>query len=315
MGQDQPQFSAVMLHPRYWLLWLALGVCWLIARMPYPWLMALGRGVGALFQAFAKERKRIAAINLQMCFPALSEAERSQLLRRNMREMGVGFIELLMAWFRPRARLENLLTVEGLEHIQALGEQGAIVVTRHTCSVQLSVILATMYHPFAGMYRRHKNPVLEYVQRRARQRMDPCRVVAFERKEVRTMLRFLRQGAKVLYAPDQDYGIKQGVWARFFGVPAATVTATSRFAKLGRAKVLVMDFERLPEGRGYRLVFEAPLADFPSDDETADVQRLNDIFEAQVRRAPETYLWVHRRFKTRPAGEPKPYGKKRKRRR
>lgn len=313
MSANGSGFSISMLHPRFWVLWLSLGFCWLLAHLPYPLLLILGRGVGWLFFHFAKERKRIAEINLALCYPELDERARAKLLHQNMTEMGIGLVDMIIAWFRPRQWLEPLVHVQGLEHLEALAEQGAIVATRHTCSVQFAVVAATMYHPFAGMYRRHKNPVFEYVQRHARQRMDPKRLVAFERKEVRTMLKFLRQGTKVLYAPDQDYGIKQGVWATFFGVPAATVTATSRFAKLGRARVLVMDFVRLPGHQGYRLVFEPPLDNFPSEDERADVQRLNDIFEAQIRRVPEQYLWVHRRFKTRPAGQPKPYGSKRKR--
>lgn len=306
MHQPRPEFSLALLHPRFWLLWLALGLCALLARLPFGWQLALGRGLGRLLYRFAKQRRKVAEVNVRLCFPELSESERQALVYSNMLAMGIGFMEQNIGWFMPRSRLERLIQVSGLEHIATLGQQGAIVVTRHTSSVQLAVVAATMYHPFAGMYRRHKNPVMDYVQRTCRERMDAgCE--AFERKEVRTMLRFLRRGTKVIYAPDQDYGIKQGVWATFFGVPAATVTATSRFSKLGKARVLMMDFVRLPGSQGYRLQFEAPLADFPSDSELDDVQRINNLLEAQIRQSPEQYLWVHRRFKTRPAGEVRPY--------
>jgi Kdo2-lipid IVA lauroyltransferase/acyltransferase len=306
MQTSRPEFSARMLHPRYWLLWLALGLCALLARLPYAWQLALGRGVGLLLNRFAKQRRRIASINLALCLPELTDAEREALLKANMLAMGMGLMEQNMGWFMPRARLRALIQVQGLEHLAALAEQGALVVTRHTSSVQLAVVAATMFQPFAGMYRRHKNIVMDYVQRKCRERMD-TRCEAFERKEVRTMLRCLRQGTKVIYAPDQDYGIKQGVWASFFGVTAATVTATSRFAKMGKAKVLMMDFVRLPGAEGYRLSFSPALENFPSDDELADVQQINDHLEAQIRQAPEQYFWVHRRFKNRPAGEAKVY--------
>lgn len=312
MDSSRPEFSFAMLHPRYWFLWCAFGLCALTACLPYSVQLAMGRGIGILFHHFARDRRAVAAINLALCFPELTEAERTRLLRANMEAMGIGLIEQNMGWFMPRSRLRNLIAVEGLEHIAALGDQGAIIVTRHTSSVQLAVVAATIFHPFAGMYRRHKNLVMDFVQRKCRERMNEA-CEAFERKEVRTMLRFLRQGSRVLYAPDQDYGIKQGVWASFFGVKAATVTATSRFAKLGKARVIMMDFVRLPGLQGYKLTLGAPLEQFPSDDEQADVQRVNDLLEAQIRRVPEQYLWVHRRFKTRPEGEPKYYAPKRNR--
>lgn len=305
-GPASPAFKAAFLHPRHWLLWLGLGICALLAQLPYAMQLWLGRGLGAGLNRFARSRRQVVAVNLRLCFPELDERARDRLLRENMTAMGIALMEQNMGWFMPRQRLEQLVQVHGLEHLRGLGEQGAILVVRHTSSVQLAVVAATLCGPLAGMYRRHKNPVLDYVQRKGRERMDSgCQ--AFERKEVRTMLRFLRQGTKVLYAPDQDYGIKQSVWATFFGVPAATVTATSGFARLGKARVLLLDFIRLPGSQGYRLSFSAPLENFPTDDEVADVQRINDLIEAQIRACPAQYLWAHRRFKTRPAGEPRPY--------
>lgn len=303
---NKPEFALSMLHPRYWLLWLALGLFALSTWLPFAMQLALGRGIGKLLSIFAKSRKNVARINLQWCMPQLTEAQREQLLEENMLAMGIGLIEQNIGWFMSHRRLRKLIEVEGLEHIQALEGQGAIIVTRHTSSVQLAVVAVTMFTPAAGMYRRHKNAVLDYVQRKCRERMDP-RCEAFERGEVRTMLKLLRKGTQVLYAPDQDYGIKQGVWAKFFGVTAATVTATSRFAKMGKAKVIPMDFVRKPGSKGYLLSFYPALENFPSDSELDDVQRVNDTMEAMVRKTPEQYFWVHRRFKNRPEGETPPY--------
>ncbi|AFU98256.1 LpxL/LpxP family Kdo(2)-lipid IV(A) lauroyl/palmitoleoyl acyltransferase [Simiduia agarivorans] len=297
-----PVFSRALLHPKHWPLWLAIGLNAFLAQMPFRVQLWLGLGAGKLLNRFASARRRIARINLQLCLPELTEAEREALLKRNMSAMGIGLMEQNMAWFMPRRRLDKLVTVSGLEHLQSLKNQGAILVIRHTSCVQLAVVAVTLFHPAAGMYRKHKNPVLDYVQRKGRERLNPD-AFAFERKETRTMMRSLRQGVSVLYAPDQDYGMKHSVWATFFGVPAATVSATANFARMGKARVVMVDFVRKPGAGGYHLSFSAPLENFPSEDEVADAQRINDLIEAQVRATPEQYFWVHRRFKTRPEGE------------
>ncbi|BFM12257.1 lipid A biosynthesis lauroyl acyltransferase [Simiduia litorea] len=266
----------------------------------------MGRGIGRLFYCFASERKHIARTNLRLCFPELSGEKREALLKQNMQDTGMGLMEQNIGWFMPERRYRKLMHVEGLAHIEALGEQAALIVVKHNNCISVCTIGLSMFMPIAGMYRRHKNAALEYLQTRGRVRLCPEGTVV-ERKETRTMMRLLRQGLSVMYAPDQDYGIKNGVWARYFDLPAATVAATTGFAKLGRAKVVVMNCYRLPNAEGYKIILSAPLDNVPSDDERQDAQCINDIFEAQIREYPEQYLWVHRRFKTRPAGEKRPY--------
>ena len=307
---DRPQFRAYFLHPRFWPLWLGLGLLWLVALLPYRVLMLLGRGLGALMYRLARSRREIAARNLELCFPELSAAERERLLRENFASTGMTFFEMAISWWWPAARLRRLGKVEGLEHLlqaQADG-QGVILMALHFTTLEMGGGLLALQHDMYGMYRAHKNPLFDFVQRNGREQRL---LGVIERDDVRGMLKLLRAGGVVWYAPDQDYGAQRSVFVPLFGVPAATVTATSKFARMGRAQVIPFTQQRLPDGQGYRLVIHPPLADFPTDSEEADCLRVNQWIEQAISACPEQYLWAHRRFKTRPEGEPKLYKKKR----
>ncbi|MGH8353127.1 MAG: lipid A biosynthesis lauroyl acyltransferase [Pseudomonas sp.] len=306
---DRPHFRAYFLHPRFWPLWLGLGLLWLIAQLPYAVLVRLGRGLGAVMYRGAGSRRRIAADNLRLCFPELSAAERERLLKENFASLGITFFEMAISWWWPEARLRKLARIEGLEHLklaQAEG-QGVILLALHFTTLEMGGGLLGMEHGLHGMYRPHKNPLFDFIQRRGREQRL---LGVVEREEVRGMLKLLRAGAAIWYAPDQDYGPKQSIFVPLFGIPAATVTATSKFARLGKAKVVPMTQQRLADGSGYRVVVHPPLADFPGASEEADCLRINQWIEAAIRQCPEQYLWAHRRFKTRPAGEPKLYKKR-----
>ncbi|MNZ26255.1 Lipid A biosynthesis lauroyl acyltransferase [compost metagenome] len=305
---DRPRFRAAFLHPRYWLLWLGLGVLWLVVQLPYALLLKLGRVLGALMLLVAKSRRRIAARNLELCFPELSAAERARLLRENFASNGIAFFEMAMSWWWPSARLARLAHVEGLEHLQAAQRegQGVILMSLHFTTLEIGASLLGQLHTIDGMYREHKNPLFDYIQRRGRERHN-LDATAIEREDVRAMLKVLRAGRAIWYAPDQDYGRKQSIFVPLFGVPAATVTATSKFARLGKARVVPFTQQRLADGSGYRLTIHPPLADFPGDSEESDCLRINQWIEQAVRQCPEQYLWAHRRFKTRPEGAPKLY--------
>lgn len=305
---DRPRFRAAFLHPRFWLLWLGLGVLWLVVQLPYAVLLKLGRALGALMLLAATSRRQIASRNLELCFPELSAAERARLLRENFASSGIAFFEMAMSWWWPRARLARLAHVEGLEHLQAAQRegQGVILMSLHFTTLEIGATLLGQRHTIDGMYREHKNPLFDYIQRHGRERQN-LDATAIEREDVRAMLKVLRAGRAIWYAPDQDYGRKQSIFVPLFGVPAATVTATSKFARLGKARVVPFTQQRLADGSGYRLTIHPPLADFPSDSEEADCLRINQWIEQAVRQCPEQYLWAHRRFKTRPEGAPKLY--------
>ncbi|MCW8156771.1 lipid A biosynthesis lauroyl acyltransferase [Stutzerimonas stutzeri] len=311
---DRPQFRAHFLHPRFWPLWLGLGLLWLLVQLPYPLLLKLGRGLGALMYRFAGSRRYIAQRNLELCFPELSQQQRERLLRENFASNGIAFFEMAMSWWWPQARLQRLARIEGLEHLQqaqAAG-QGVILMALHFTTLEIGAALLGQRHTIDGMYREHKNPVFDFVQRRGRERHN-LDASAIEREDVRAMLKVLRAGRAIWYAPDQDYGRKQSLFVPLFGIQAATVTATTKFARLGRARVVPFTQERLADGSGYRLVIHPPLEDFPGESEEADCLRINQWVEEAVSALPEQYLWAHRRFKTRPAGEPGLYRKRKKR--
>jgi KDO2-lipid IV(A) lauroyltransferase len=305
---DRPQFRSAFLHPRYWLLWLGFALLWLLAQLPYSVLLLLGRGLGRVMLRVATSRRHIVTRNLELCFPELSPAQREQLLRRNFESTAIAFFEMAMSWWWPKARLRKLAHVEGLEHLQqaqAAG-QGVILMAVHFTTLEIGASLLGQLHTIDGMYREHDNPLFDYVQRHSRERHN-LDATAVERDDVRGMLKVLRAGRAIWYAPDQDYGRKQSIFVPLFGVMAATVTATTKFARLGRALVVPFTQERLADGSGYRLVIHPPLENFPGESEEADCLRINQWVESVVSANPAQYLWAHRRFKTRPEGEAKLY--------
>lgn len=305
---DRPRFRTCFLHPRFWGLWLGLGLFWLVAQLPYAWLLRLGRWLGALTYRLAGSRRRIARRNLELCFPELSADDRERLLKENFASMGIAFFEMAISWWWPRRRLARLAHIEGLEHLQRAQAEGrgVILMALHFTTLEIGAALLGQRQTIDGMYREHSNPVFDYVQRRGRERHN-ADATAIEREDIRAMLKVLRAGRAIWYAPDQDYGRKQSLFVPLFGIPAATVTATTKFARLGKAQVMPFIQARLADGSGYRLTIHPPLADFPGESEEADCLRINRWVEQAVRQQPEQYLWAHRRFKSRPDGEPSLY--------
>ncbi|WP_249676401.1 lipid A biosynthesis lauroyl acyltransferase [Pseudomonas abieticivorans] len=309
---DRPRFKRSFLHPRFWPLLLGLGLLWLVVQLPYRVLLVIGRLLGLGMYQVAGERRMIAERNLELCFPQLPLVERRRLLKENFASTGIAFFEMAMSWWWPKARLARLAHIEGLEHLQAAQRdgQGAILMAFHFTTLEIGAALLGQRHTIDGMYREHDNPLFDFVQRQGRERHN-LDSLAVEREDVRGMLKLLRKGRAIWYAPDQDYGAKQSVFVPLFGIEAATVTATSKFAALGKARVIPFTQQRLADGSGYRLVIHPPLEDFPGENEAADCLRINQRVEAAIRECPSQYLWTHRRFKSRPPGAPRLYPKKR----
>lgn len=297
-----------LLHPRYWPTWLALAALRLMEPLPYRVLMWLGRQVGNVASRLPLRFVRIARRNLELCFPERSAQEREQLLKEHFRSVGIGIFETAIAWWSSDARIHRLTRIEGQEHLQAalaLGH-GAILLSAHFTVLEIGARALCAELPVNIMYRPTRNAVLEQFLMRNRSRRAKR---AIQRDDVRTLVSALKNNEPVWYAPDQSYRKKGAEMVPFFGIPAATNTATSRLARMTDAAVLPFFPERLPGARGYRMVIHPALADFPSKNPLADAQRFNEIIEAQVRRVPEQYLWIHRRFKGMSGEYPDYYGR------
>ena len=296
-------------HPfsiRYWPTWIAIAVLWCLSHLPFAWQLAMGRIIGRTFQRLAGRRRAIAATNLALCLPELPASEREKLLAEQFISMGIGVMEMAISWWAPARRLKKHARIEGLQYLQAALDRGkgVILLSAHFTTLEIGGRLLALHAPFHVMYREHKNAALDRVMKAARMRHFGK---AIPRGDLRGMLKSLQDNMPVWYAPDQDYGREQSLFVPFFGLPAASITATSRLARISGAAVVPFFPTRLPGTRGYRLTLYPPLDDFPGSNIEQDTRRINEIIEARIREQPGQYLWAHRRFKNRPAGEAEIY--------
>lgn len=301
-----PPFHAALLHPRYALNWLGLCLLWLLVTL-LPWRaqMALGRGLGRLSMKVLKSRVKVARRNLELALPELTLAEREHLLRGNFESVGCALFETGMAWFWPDWRMRALTRMEGTEQVDAAAakSQGMLLLSAHFLTLELNARQFGLYRPGVGVYRPNTNPVLEYAQVHGRCRSNKYLV---DRLDIKGMLKALRAGDALWYAPDHDYGSHASVFVPFFAVDkAATITGTATLARV--KNTVTLPCFTLRERDGYRLVVQPPLAGFPTGDDEADAITGNRVIEAAIRQAPEQYMWLHRRFKTTPEGVPYRY--------
>ena len=306
-GMPRPDFDRSLLAPRHWPAWLGVAVIWLIARLPLAASRWLGRCAGELVRRIPSARRRIAAANIALCFPELDAAARQALIDANLRDIGQMMIEFALGWMASDRRTASLPTrIEGLEHLEEAraGGKGVLLVGGHFSHLELCARLVSQRMRIAGMYRRMDSTVFEWVVLRARLHYADA---MFDKDDIRGTVKYLRNGGTLWYAPDQDMRSKETVFVPFFGVPAATITATHHLARMSGAVVIPFFHRRLPGNQGYVLRLGAPLADFPGSDVRDDTARVNTCIEQMVREAPEQYLWVHKRFKTRPPGQPPVY--------
>jgi KDO2-lipid IV(A) lauroyltransferase len=269
--------------------------------LPYPAIMALGRGIGRMIHRFAQRRRHIACVNIRLCFPELDQPQQERLVKSHFESLGMGLMEVGMGYWMPVSRLEKLIEFHGLEHIGPAYQRGkgVIFLTAHFTSLELSGLYLSWHADYRPMYRPHENPVVQYFLETYRTKRAAAPIT---KDDVRSMIKTLRQNRGVWFAPDQNFSQKGGVFSNFFNQPAASNPATSRFAALTGAAVVPYVLLRKSDGTGYEMTVEPMLEDFPSDDSVADTQRITDHIERWARTAPEQYNWVHRRFKTRPEG-------------
>lgn len=269
--------------------------------------MACGRMLGRLTFLLARERRYIAGINIKLCFPELDDDEQAALVKQSFRENAIGLIETATGWVRPPSHFRHQVKLVGTEYLDAaLAEgRGVLLLGAHYSTLDFGANLLSLHYPFAVTYRAHNNPLFDAFMLRGRLRN--CNGV-FDRKDIRGAFRHLKQGRILWYAPDQDYGPEQSVFAPFFGHRAATITAASRFATFNDSPVVLVRQGRLSAQKIYELEFMQLNGAFPSGDDTQDATLINATLERAIRVHPAQYLWMHKRFKTQPGGKPQsPY--------
>ncbi len=303
MAAPQAFIPSRFVAPRHWPTWLGLGLMRLVSLLPWSLQIRLGSALGSLLYHLIHSRRRVADINLRHCFPEMAASEREQLVRDTFRASAISIFEGGMSWWGSDRRLKPLYQIEGLEHLQAARAQGrgVILLGGHYTTLEISGrFLAYHVEGLQPIYKPARNPLFEAVLAHSRKRLFDD---LLNSTDMRTILRNLKKGKVVWYAPDQDFGRERSVFAPFFGVPTATLNTTARMARLSKAPIVPYTSERLADGR-FVIRLQAALENFPSGDDLEDASRTNRILEEQIRRVPAQYLWVHKRFKTRPEGEP-----------
>jgi len=305
---DPRDLRPILFAPQYWPTWIGLGLLRCVEPLPYPILLAIGRVIGRLVRRLPLHFVRIARVNLALCLPELPESRREEILNQHFETLGLSLMETAMAWWSSDERIRKLSRVEGIEHLQRALSQGhgALLLSAHFANLEIGCRALAAIMPLNVMYRPASNPVMGFFLARNRARHAKR---AIPRDDIRVLISALKANEAVWYAPDQAYRKKGAQMVPFFGIPAATNTATSRLARMTEAPVLPYFSERLADNTGYRTIIHPPFTDFPSEDPVADALRYHHAIEAHVQRAPDQYLWIHRRFKGLSAEYPDYYGK------
>ena len=300
----QPLQSACGSQPT--VIRLAIAVFWLLHLLPLRLLAPVGRGVGLLAYALAGRRRRVTLTNLRLCFPQLSKVEQHQLARTHFQVLARSFLEHAYLWWSPREQVQKLVRVEGLEHWRAVEDKPVIWLAPHFVGLDMGGSRIISEWRGVSVYSKQKNLVIDRLVLHGRTRF--VTPVLYSRQDgIRPVVKTMREGVPFYYLPDQDLGERDSIFVPFFGVNTATITGLARLARLARAVVVPAVTRQLPGAEGYELRFYPAWDNFPSDDVEADTRRMNAFIEHRVREMPEQYYWVHRRFKTRPPGEPSLY--------
>ncbi|MGF1727273.1 LpxL/LpxP family Kdo(2)-lipid IV(A) lauroyl/palmitoleoyl acyltransferase [Photobacterium nomapromontoriensis] len=304
-----PRFSWKFLTPRYWPTLLLIGVMYLLSWLPYVVQRLLGKGIGRLTLGLMKKRRFTIERNLELCFPKMDAKERDAMIVSNIDNCGLALFETGMAWFWSDARVKRHVRIEGLEHIEQLEREGkgGLFIAVHSLNLELGARAFGIHKSGCGVYRPNNNPCFDYVQYKGRSRSNRTLI---DRKDVKGMLHTLRTGGRVWYAPDHDYGKRRSTFAPLFAVEkACTTTGTSLLVDNSDCEVLAFSMIRESDSGQYVIRITPPYKDFPRNDPEQAAAFVNKVVETSIMAAPDQYMWLHRRFKTRPDGEASLYAK------
>ena len=291
---------------QYWPVWIGVGLLKLISMLPFRAQTWVGRQLGNLMYLLMHKRRCISMANLKLVFPKLEKEQRVVLLKKNFQHLGLMLTDSGFGWWASQKRLKKHIKITGREYLdQALAAgKGVILLTPHTTSLDIGGVVVCLDYPMHVMYKRSSNKLAEAVIRRGRERF--CKSM-FTHERTRNMFAVLKAGEVLWYSPDQDFGPKRSIFSEFMGVQTATTPATARLAQKTGATVIPFQSFRLPGNHGLEIKFLPPLKNFPTDDMYKNTRAINRSFEDFIHQHPEQYLWLHRRFKTRPDGEPPVY--------
>jgi KDO2-lipid IV(A) lauroyltransferase len=296
-----PKFEWAFLLPKYWLTWVSVGIFYSVSWLPHRIQIGLGKLLGKAIKVLAKKRYLVAKRNLELCFPDYTDEQRQRILDKNVENAGIAVLESGMGWWWPDWRVAGKSEIDGyeiIEEIRARGK-GVLAYAIHNMNLEFSCRASGLRLPAVVFYRKHNNPLMEYMQYHGRGRANKYML---HKRNVKGLIAALNEGEFCLYLPDQDYGPKRCEFTPFFAVPeTATTTGSLLFAKEANCETVFMVSIRTQTG--YKLKVLPGLDNFPSGDDKYDVSRINQQIEKMILMAPEQYLWMHKRFKTRPQSD------------
>lgn len=298
----KPAGAENLLRPALIPIWISIGFLWLLHWLPLPLQAALGNALGWLLSLRPGKRRRVVATNLALCFPETPEPVRQRWLRQTFQASMRAVLEHGILWWGSEARVRRLIQIDNPEAALGDGVRPVIWLAPHFVGLDMGGVRLTMDRQIASIYAPAKDPVTDKYMRHGRTRFSDIVLIA-RNEGLKSTLNAIKSGLPFYYLPDQDHGRHNAVFVPFFGVTAATVSALPRLAKLTGAQIVPVITRQLPGGQGYRVRFYPPWDNYPSGDLEADVARMNAFIEERIREMPEQYLWLHRRFKTRPPGE------------
>ncbi len=302
------KINSKLFYPNTWPYWFALGLLWLITQWPYRWFMRAGQAMGYLISFIPHYNREVTLINLKLCFPEKTDAERLQMMRRCYESLGMAMLETSFSCWASDKRLKNLVTIHNANFQKQCEGQGVLLIVPHYHVLEITGRLCAMKVPnLSAVYRPHRKPVIEMMNKK---HLSHNFKTLIPRTNGKGMIRLLRDKGCLFFLPDIDAGKKQSVFAKFFNIQTASVASVPKLVALGKAQVVFVHAYRKADLSGYEISFSKPLENYPSDNELYDVERANDEMEKLIRLYPEQYLWQYRRFRTRPPGEVEFYPRK-----
>jgi len=305
VNNENNVFQLFFLHPRYWLIWLSLPIIFILTILPWIVQWRIAKILVNPAWKYIKRRRNITIRNIEICFPNKDKVEVEKAGKDVFFNMLIGFFEALNAWYKPNW-FKHRVHIKGLEHIQGVKNQGILLLSTHSTLLDAGGYISSIFFELDVVYRPQNNLFLNWLIFTSRKRVYKNQI---SKNDMRSLIKKLKANHAIWYSPDQDFGLKHGVMAPFFGIYAATLTAHRRIMELTNSVAIPLYFYRNGDIRNpqYHIQIDPVLNNFPSENEISDAIRVNNIFEKQIRVEPMQYMWVHRRFKTRPAGFSKIY--------